>query len=406
MRTDHPRGKKQFQELSEMCARVFVPAYESVRDLFDRDYTLDPAFKPQHSRVIRRKGRIVAHVGILEKTVRIGRAKFRMAGIGAVTCHKEFRGQDLPTHCMNDALAVAKQEGMPLTFLLCGITYYTRFGYAEVWPRRVLKLDAKGLKDLKHPLQVRPYKPSDAAALAGLYNAATASTTGSVIRDAARFHFGIQREDLLATSKNDPQGCVHVFSAKGEKTPRAYAVVRDGSFWEAACAPGDGEAAEAVLAWLRDRSGKEVALHYLSPMHPLWAFAQRFPHQTEGGMRWTHGGMGRILDVAAFLKELQPELEARINSEGIESEGHLHLIVDGKEHNLILGRAHHISLMISTHRHILSARVECTQQALLQLALGTLDWKSIPGVKASGDQALLRAVFPLSYPNLYRLDYF
>ena len=116
--------------------------------------------------------------------------------------------------------------------------------------------------------------------------------------------------------------------------------------------------------------------------------------------------MGRILDVRAFVEGLRPELEARMNAAGLESECHLHLIVDGAEHSLILGRAHHLSLLISTHRHILSARVACTQQQLLQMALGTLAYGEIPGVQASGDAALLRAAFPESGPNLYRLDYF
>lgn len=409
MRTSHPRNRAQLEALSETCARVFVPQYHDLRALFLRDFTLDPAFTPRHCRVIRRKGRIVAHVGIYEKTLRIGRAKLGMAGIGAVVCDRDFRGLNLPSICLEDALEVARREKLPVSVLLCGPGvdgYYTRFGFAEIWPRRVLKVEAKFLKALRNPYTVRAYKQADAAALAELYNAAAAATPGSVVRDAARFHFGVLREDLIALHKAQPARGVFVFTSKGSRKPRAYAAMKDGALWEAGLAPGDAEAAEALLAWLAAQGGREVALQQSSPAHPLWAYALRFPHQTEGGMRWTHGGMGRLLDVAAFLDALKPELEARINADGIESEGHLHLIVDGREHSLILGRAHHISLMISTHRHILSARVECSQQALLQLALGTLDWRAVPGLKVQGDNALLDAVFPQAHPNLYRLDYF
>jgi len=421
MKTDFPRGKKEFAELSAMLADVFIPSHACLREVFLRDFTLDPAFRPEFSRVIHRKGRIVANVSILEKTVRIGRARFRMGGIGAVTCAKEYRGQNLPSICMEDALATMRRAGMSLSFLLCGQAlsgYYPRFGYTETWPEQALKLETRHLKDLQSTLRVRSYKAADAAALADLYNAAAAATSGSVIRDARRFHFGVLREDLLATSKADPQGCVHVFErstgvppvrrgrSSNQHNPRAYVVCRAGEFWEAGFQPGDDEAASGVLAWLRERCGKDLTLNYLSAAHPLWKFARRFPHTLKGGMRWSHGGMGAILDVKTFLSALQPELEARINTEGIESEGHLHLVVAGQDHSLILGRAHHTSLMISTHRHILAARVECTPQALLQMALGTLSYEDIPGVKVSGDKALLKAVFPQAAPNLYRLDYF
>lgn len=405
MRTDHPRGKKEFAELSEMLSRSFVPSYEDWRELFRRDYTLDPAFRPEFSRVIRRKGRIVANVSILEKTVRIGRAVLRMGGIGAVTCAQEYRGKNLSSVCMEDALETMRRNGMVLSFLCCSSAlngFYTRFGYTETWPEHVLKLETRHLAKLQSTLRVRPYKASDAAALANLYNTAAAATSGSVIRDAQRFHYGILRENLLAPSKADLQGCVHVF--RTGRLPRAYVVMRADEFLEAAFLPGDHEAAMAVLVWLRERCGQELTLKHVGPAHPLWKFSRRFPHTLQGGMRWSYGGMGRILDVKAFLYALQPELEARINSEGVESEGHLHLIVDGQEHSLILGRAHHTSLMISTHRHILAARVECTQQALLQMALGTLSYADIPSVQVSGDKALLKAVFPEAAPCLYRLD--
>ncbi|MCW8128748.1 MAG: GNAT family N-acetyltransferase [Planctomycetota bacterium] len=410
MRTEFPRTPKQRAAVAEMCASVFAPAYEDLVALFGRDLELDPAFKPQYSRFVRRKGRVAAHVGLFERTVRIGRARFRMAGIGSVTCRKEFRGQNLPSVCMDDALAVARKEGIPLSFLLCGERlsgFYTRFGYTEVMPRSSLRIPAKALAELKNPFAVRAYRKADAEALAKLYNAAAAGTPGSVVRDATRFHFGVLREDLLAASKADQQGRVRVFTVEGSKAPRGYVAARDGGLLEAFVAPGDAEAAAGVLAWLRDYlGGKEIELANYADTHPLAAFAQRFPHTYETGMRWSWGAMGLILDVAGILDLLKPELEARINREGIESEGHLHLIVDGKDHSLILGRAHHISLMISTHRHILSARVECSKQALLQMALGTLPWTAIPGVKVDGDQALLGAVFPQAQPRLYRLDYF
>ena len=54
----------------------------------------------------------------------------------------------------------------------------------------------------------------------------------------------------------------------------------------------------------------------------------------------------------------------------------------------------------------MSAKVKCSEGALLQMALGTLEVDAIPGVKVSGDRALVRAVFPEAAPAIWPLDHF
>lgn len=389
-----------------MLARVFSHRYDSLRRTFSTDFSRDPGVTPEHLRVIRRGGRIVAHAGVYEKQVRIGRAVLRMGGLGCVACAPEFRGEGLASACVRDALAFMRHEGIPLSFLFGIDRFYTRFGYAGCLPRYEMKIACRELTELRNPFETRPQSARDLPELVRLYEAASKDTPGAVVRDARRFGLAIERNGLAG----DPRGGNGVFvfrEGRSARRARAYAVWKDGSLWEVGLEGGDEAACQAVLAWLRSRceemSEKELHLTGLSPAHPLWRYALRFNHSRETGLSWTGGGMGRIVDVAAFLEAVRPELEARVAAVGIEAECHLRLEVDGSPHELVLGRTHQFARASSL---VMVARVRCSQQALLQMTLGTLPFDSIPGVAVEGERALVAAAFPESSPCIYRLDAF
>lgn len=410
MRTDFPRRAEDVRELGELIGRAFIRSYERL-ETFPRRFAENPSIRLEFQRILRRRGRIVAHVGIHEKILRIGRARIRMGGIAAVACDPNYRRQGLAAACMKDALALLKRERFPLSLLFGIERYYLRFGYVGCLPGYVLRVGAVNLSGLKNTLRVSPYTPGAQEDLVGLYHAAAESTPGSVVRDVACMAYALRNWRLVERTSESPEGKVFLFyPRRGKRRLRAYVVWEDGALLEAGMVPGDEEACVAVLAWLRDRRvaalEKEVPLTNLCPAHPLWIYAQRFNHAGERKLSWSGGGMGRLIDVGAFLEALRPELEARLNSAGLESECHLHLVVDGHEHSLILGRAHQLSLSISTHRLILYTRLECSSQALLQMALGTLPFEALPGIKVEGERSLLRAAFPCSNPHLYRLDHF
>lgn len=410
MRTDSPRNHRDVRELGELLSRVFrmdILGLES----FARRFAENPAVRPSFQRILRHRGRIVAHVGIHEMTLRVGRARLRMGGIAGVACDPQFRRRGWAAACMREALDLLQRERFPLSLLFGIEQYYLRFGYVGCLPTYTLRLGVKQLRALKSRLHPAPYAPRDLQDLVRLYNAAAKETPGSAIRDPARMAYPLRPWGLRERFQKDIEKQVLVFRARAGRGPvRAYLVWDHGKLLEAALEPGDEPACVAVLAWLREQRlqalEKEVVLCNLCPAHPLWRYAQRFTHSAERELRWSAGGMGRLIDVDALLEALRPELEARLNSAGLESECHLHLIVDGKEHSLILGRAHQLSLSISTHRLILYSRVECSSQALLQMALGTLPFDRIPEVKIEGERSLLRAAFPESSPHLYRLDHF
>ena len=301
-----------------------------------------------------------------------------------------------------------RRKGIPLTFLFGLDRFYLQFGYVGCLPAYRLKTTVSELAKLKVSLAIQPCGPKHLPDVLRLYEAAAARSPGSVVRTLEQLRFAFRRWRLLEGGSRGVAEQVLVFrEKKGKRGVRAYLIWRDNALWEAGLEPGDEAAAESLLAYLRDRRKealeKEVVLPNLGPAHPLWRYAQRFNHGTESSFSWTGGGMGRIVDVAAFLKGVGPELEGRLNAAGLDAECRLHLAVDGKDHFLNLGRGH---LLAMGARETRVLKVTCTQQALLQMALGCLPWHSIPGVKAEGERSLMGVLFPEAFPVMYRLDHF
>ncbi|MCY3023311.1 MAG: GNAT family N-acetyltransferase [Planctomycetota bacterium] len=405
MLSTYPRNRKEAEELATLVARCFLNRYDYLRERFLDDYSACPGARPEYWRIIRRKGRVVAHVGVYDKPVRVGRAVLRMGGLGFVCCDPAHRRQGLAAACVKDALAVMRRSGMPLSLLFGRDHYYDRFGYVGCLPTFTLTVNVSELRRVRSPLRVEPYARRHLGAIVKLYNAAAAATPASVVRTAAHMRFGIVSRQL-AGDASGKDNAVFLFREKGPRgAVRAYAVWKEKSLWETAMQPGDDAACSAVLAWLRDKRiealEKEVVLQGLAPAHPLWIHAQRFNHKAERALNWAGGAMGCIVDVAMFLGAMQPEFESRLRAAGVDDEARLDLVVAGRAHKLVF-RA---SRQQGAPRP-LTARVTCTPPALLQMTLGTLPYDSIPRVKTVGSPALLRALFPSGAPAVYRLDAF
>ncbi len=421
-RVDYPRTAKERRALAEFAARTFGGHYVETLQGQLRQIEDAPGARPQLRRVARVGGKIVAHVGIIDRTIRIGRARLRMGGLAAVMTDPAHRGRGLADACLTDAVEFMRRDGFDVSILFGIRNFYHRFGYVGCLPGYEMRLPVSDLGALKNPFAVEAPKGLPSARvvkeLVPLYEAAAEGTPGTVVRDRRCFAFALHGRGFERPKRGDlSRGVVMFREKRGGKRVRAYLIMRDGACLEAGLAPGDDVAAGAVLAWLRDRCVErleaKLVLQDMPPAHPLTRFARRMNHSLERGFSWNGDGMGRLIDTRAFLEKIAPELEARIASAGIDDECHLHLalVPEGigrrrrkpAEHSLILGGGHHFAM---ARRGVLSAKVACPGAALLQMALGSLAVEAIPGVKVSGDRALVRAAFPEAAPGMFPLDHF
>jgi predicted N-acetyltransferase YhbS len=372
MRSDYPRHRRDLVQLKALIADSFSPRHADLQDTFHADFTLDPALDRECVRLVRRHGEVVSSVTVYPKEIRIGRARLSMGGLGFVCCKPKYRGSGYASDCVRGCLEVMSEKGITTSFLFGIDRFYRQFGYVGCLPGYRLKTSVNELAKLSNSFEVLNYEKGLLNDMLALYEQAAAHSPASVVRTPAQLAFALRRCRLLSSAPKAAAKDVLIFrEKKGRRRVRAYLIWRDGGLVEAGLAPDDEAAAEALLAYMRDRRKealeKEVVLQNLGPMHPLWRYALRFNHGTEQWFSWSGGGMGRINDVAAFTKALAPEWEARLNAAGVDAEGHLQLRVDGKDHFVILCRGHRLGM---TARETRSVKVTCTQQALLQMALG------------------------------------
>jgi predicted N-acetyltransferase YhbS len=402
---DHPRNAKERLALAKFDACGFGSGcnHDVERDL--REIERAPGTRPEFHRFARVDGQVVARVKVVEQITRIGRARFRMGGLGDIQTDPAHRGRGYASACINDTIDFMRGDGFDVSFLFGISDFYHRFGYVGCLPDYVLRLKVRDLEGLNIPFTVEAPSGRPKARLltevARLYEAAAEGTPATVVRDRMRVS----------------RGLVVFREKRAARRVRAYIVQRKGSLVEAGLAPGDDAAAGAILAWLRDRCierlDAKLTLEDIPPAHPLARFARRFNHAFKRELTWNGNGMGRLIDTRSFLDKITPELEARLSSAGIDDECRLHFTLTpdsgakrtrkADEQSLILGGGHHFAM---ARRGVMSAKVTCSEGALIQMALGTLAYDAIPGVEVSGDKALVRAVFPEAAPAIWPLDHF
>ena len=120
---------------------------------------------PAYTVICHEAGRVVSHVGVVERTITVGGAPLRVAGVESVYVLPEYRGQrrSRPVLVAAIAEAAARQLDCGLLFCLPELAkVYTRCGWRAVSPRPILRVEdgqelplpAKNIA-LFHPLRVR-----------------------------------------------------------------------------------------------------------------------------------------------------------------------------------------------------------------------------------------------------------
>jgi len=126
-----PRGLKpgEARGLLRLLDRCFARyAKSGLRREYPQIYGRMEKF-PSHHRVILRRGRIVAHVGVYPMKFVTPGGRVTAGGIGTVCTDGKFRGKGLMTDLMGEAVRWMKGEDMPLSILWGNRYRYRRFGW-------------------------------------------------------------------------------------------------------------------------------------------------------------------------------------------------------------------------------------------------------------------------------------
>jgi predicted N-acetyltransferase YhbS len=157
--------------------------YDQPRAAFEPWYEHDPAYRPEQSLLAETNGRLVAHLRIYPRRLRLGGgATMRVAGIGNVITAREARRQGHADRLLRAAVSAATDAGYAYSLLWTHLPHlYSSHGYGEA-PEEILQA-VTGLPSAN--ARVRPADDADLPIIAGLQDRFDADRSGPAVRDLA-----------------------------------------------------------------------------------------------------------------------------------------------------------------------------------------------------------------------------
>ena len=171
----------EIEETLELQRLVFRPDEgEGALDRYRTYVRDDPSYRPEQSRVLVEGGRIVAHLRVWDREIRVRGALFRAGGIGSVLTHPDFRGRGYARALMRNTEKVLLGAGydVGLLFSIIGTPFYEALGWTPV-PLPTFTVDMKSEPGDRLPTGVRAlHMDRDLDAVMAIYAQCSGCLTG------------------------------------------------------------------------------------------------------------------------------------------------------------------------------------------------------------------------------------
>ncbi len=294
--------------LAGLFAVTFSDYWDRRRYVHD-GYIADSPYDWAASRIGVEDDRIVTHFGVWDFGMRIGSAECRMAGIGAVETHDEYRKRGLMAQTAADCVSGLKEAGYDLSLLFGIPGFYHRFGYVRSFGEGTFSLTTRDLAEPEHAPEYTPYT-GDVASLAAMYNAENSGVTGTYVRPTYRRN-------------------------RKPKTFRIYAF--DGGYVVAGRARDTIELCDCagdpatIVAILRDLAVRElcteISLVFLPRRSRLGEYVQTLSHRFTLSRNQSGGPMFRLVNLPALTNKLIPVFNERLAAAGDGVDGYSGTVV-------------------------------------------------------------------------------
>src|SRR5581483_6927031 len=265
--------------------------YDLPRQVFEPFYRDDPTYRPEDSWVVEQDGRLVAHLRIYDRTLYLGGARLRVAGVGNVITDRTERGRGWAGQLLEGVLAALPGEGYPYSLLWTHLpALYARYGWAPI--AQALTRATLPPPDAAAPLT--PFTPADLPAVERLYEATNAARSGPVVRSPAYW------QGQLAWLDEDRAGFLLARAADGRLAGYVRRRVRPEAveILELGLAAGDWAVGRALLAAAAEPCGGQITAHLPPSLLPLLPPGSE--EVTDMGL------MGRAVDLGALAGALAP----------------------------------------------------------------------------------------------------
>lgn len=347
------------------------------------------------SRVAIAEGRVVAHFGVYNLSMRVGTARVATAGVNLVVTDPDFRQRGLMPSTIRASLEAMRENGYDLSLVCNAIAnYYTRFGYVSAWPEHDATVRTRDLPHETPDFPIRRFTPRHRSDLDELYNVENSTLTGTVVRPTF----------LRTKEPGDLYG--YTWGAGGAVRGYVmYDIVSNGrAVWHYDSA-GDPVERLRVFGLIARREGcEEVRFNRLHPGSDLARAIRTLNSTADETYRPTGGWLVRIVNLRSLFEKLAGELSRRVACS--------HLA--GWSGNLLVATQHERVLL-----SIARSRVEvlppeetehgiCGGEALARLVIGSAGPEELARahrMRLTGDgMRLANVLFPSQRPQMGNAD--
>jgi len=167
--------------VGDLTGKVFTGYFNLYKE-YGRDIPSDPFYDREMTKVIEVDGKIVSHIGIVDRQIRIGSARLRMGGIGGVVTHPDYRKRNFARMLMNECIDFMRSRGFDVSMLFGIPNFYPKFGYVTSLFNHSCTLRTEKVLSLKRRPRVEPLSEAHIPEIAPIYERATSSLNCSVVR--------------------------------------------------------------------------------------------------------------------------------------------------------------------------------------------------------------------------------
>lgn len=338
--------------------------------------------------------KIVTHWGVWGYRMRIGRARVRVAGIGAVATHGEFHRKGLMARTARAGCEAARAAGYDMSLLFGIGDFYHRFGYVCAWAERTYFVDAGKLPRPPAGMKLRRFALRHRDDLARLHNRCCTRLTGTAVRPT----FGAHDQGWAGYLWHDADGRTAGYVIVSEPKSKRFELIDHA---------GDPQAVLGALNKLAGRHrAREVRFCSMHHDSSLARTLRRGDCRVETHYIRSGDAMIRTLNLAATLKRMRGELSARLRRSHLSDwRGDL-LIADPREKVLLrIDRSHVAVAPAARTRHAIRGGDE-----IAQLLIGTDEPREIADagrIRLSGQAGqLIDVLLPNQHPALAAWDHF
>ena len=382
------------EQLAQIFAMTFPMNnfYKMYHHALDR-YFYNSHYDWENSRVGLIDGKIVSHFGFWNYQMRVGMAKLKTAGVGAVLTHGEHRKHGYLTKTATAALEAVKEAGYDFSILFGIPNFYHKFGYSRAWNNTHYKISIDNLPKEKPELSVKKLKKSQYPETEKLYNNVTKTLTGTAVRPTYSLYDKKESGYCWTDKSGKITGYIFVKTHPGEL--------------ECIEAIGDVEQIFRTLVLIAKKTlVKNINFSFLHYELPIAKAIRRKNCTIEKHYQACGGPMAKIVNLRTMFRKMETELSERIKKS---------LIPDYKGELLISNAEERINLKIRGGKVVVSDSSKtknCIKgdYRLAELILGTdepYETAEATGIKFSGDGKKLAGIlFPNRHPQQMIRDFF